>query len=164
MSEKWNRQWLDLADAIGSWSKDPSTKVGCIIVGDANQILAQGYNGFPRGINDDPAKYADRELKYRMIEHAERNAIYNAARTGTSLVGSTVYVPYFPCIDCARGIIQSGVVEVVTPSPSQQPDLLTRWRANFVMSCDMLTQAGVRITYVERNLGERPKQDYREPR
>lgn len=109
----WDERYLYLAGVIASWSKDLSTKVGCVIVGDAGQILATGYNGIPRGVSDDVPGRHERPEKYLWFEHAERNAIYNAARSGLSLVGATLYIPWHPCADCARGIIQSGIQTVV---------------------------------------------------
>lgn len=109
----WDRRYMDVADLLATWSKDPHRQVGCVIVGDAGQILATGYNGMPRGVNDDvPGRY-ERPEKYFWFEHAERNAIYNAARAGLSLVGARMYATYSPCADCARGIIQSGIWTVV---------------------------------------------------
>lgn len=149
---KWDKRWLDLADHIGSWSKDQSTKVGCVIVGDANQILSQGYNGFPRGVNDTTPERHQRPTKYKWTEHAERNAIYNAARTGTNLTGAVLYVPWFPCSDCSRGIVQAGIAAVVTTVPESYESLfLARWADDFKISCEILTESRVGIQYVERD-------------
>ena len=84
--DKWDERYLRLAKEVSTWSKDPSTKVGAIAVLDGS-VLAQGYNGFPKGVNDDPAKYADRETKYKYTVHAEMNCIFNAAQNGVSLYG-----------------------------------------------------------------------------
>jgi len=147
---KWDSRWLNLADHVSAWSKDRSTKVGCIVVGEANQILTQGYNGFPRGVNDNLPERHERPLKYRWTEHAERNAIYNAARTGTSLIGSTLYVPWFPCTDCARGIVQSGIAAVVTVNPwSYRRDFMDRWAEDFNISYSILFEANVTVRYVD---------------
>ena len=85
MSEKWDRRFLDLASHICGWSKDPSTKVGCVVVGEDREIRSTGFNGFPRGIEDSMERLDDRELKYPLICHAEENAIMHAARFGSSL-------------------------------------------------------------------------------
>ena len=82
MSEKWDKRYLELARHISEWSKDPSTKIGAIAIGDHGQVLSQGYNGFPRGINDDTFRLTVREVKYKYIVHAEMNAIYNASFNG----------------------------------------------------------------------------------
>ena len=147
----WDTRWLELADHIGSWSKDRSTKVGCVIVGSANQILSLGYNGFPRGVNDYVPERHDRPAKYRWTEHAERNAIYNAARTGTNLTGGVLYVPWFPCIDCARGIVQAGIKAVVSTMPENyEEEFLARWADDFRTSYEILNESRVAIRYVER--------------
>ena len=150
--QKWDKRWLDLADNIGAWSKDRSTKVGCIVVGEANQVLSIGYNGFPRGVNDTPPERHQRPAKYKWTEHAERNAIYNAARTGTNLTGAVLYVPWFPCIDCGRGIVQSGIAAVVTTIPKNyEAEFLSRWAQEFRVSHEILFESGVDIYYVERD-------------
>lgn len=147
----WDARWLELAALIASWSKDRSTQVGSVIVGGGNQILTTGYNGFPRGVNDNIDSRYERPVKYRYIEHAERNAIYNAARYGIRLAGTTIYTPYYPCTDCARGIIQAGITTVVTPEMldgDKQEDLLSRWGDDFMISRVMLLEASVDIQYI----------------
>lgn len=151
MSElNWDQRWLALADHVGQWSKDRSTKVGCVIVGNANQILSLGYNGFPRGVNDTTPERHQRPTKYAWTEHAERNAFYNAARTGTSLTGAVLYVPWFPCIDCARGIVQAGISAVVTTSPTTYAvEFVRRWDESFTVSYEIMNEAQVQVRYVE---------------
>lgn len=147
LAVSWSERYLDVADLVGSWSKDPSTKVGCVIVGDAGQILAQGYNGFPRGVYDDESKVPDRYQrpdKYLWTEHAERNAIYNAARSGTPLVGAHLYVPYYPCADCARGIIQSGIKTVTVGRHA----LDLRWTDSLDVARIMFQEAGIIVRSV----------------
>jgi dCMP deaminase len=104
----WDLRFLRLAEHIGTWSKDRSTRVGCVIVGPHQEIRAIGCNGFPRGADDDLDARHARPAKYKWTEHAERNAIYNSARAGISIDGCTMYLPWFPCMDCARAIVQSG--------------------------------------------------------
>ena len=115
MSDKWDKRFLDLAKHISEWSKDPSTKVGCIVVGEDREIRSTGFNGFPRGIEDKQERLEDREQKYPMICHAEENAIMHAARIGISLKGTTAYVTWPPCSRCTRSLIQAGVSEVIYP-------------------------------------------------
>ena len=122
MSEKWDRRFIDLALHISGWSKDPSTKVGCVVVGEDREIRSTGFNGFPRGIDDSMERLEDRELKYPLICHAEENAIMHAARIGISLKDCTAYVTWPPCTRCARSLIQAGVVEVVYPGNIEIPD------------------------------------------
>ncbi len=147
----WDARWLELTALIASWSKDRSTQVGSVIIGGGNQILTTGYNGFPRGVNDNIDSRYERPVKYRYTEHAERNAIYNAARYGIRLAGTTIYTPYYPCTDCARGIIQAGITTVVIPEMldgDKQEDLLSRWGDDFMISRVMLLEAGVDIQYI----------------
>ena len=114
----WGDKYIHLAKEISTWSKDPSTKVGAIVVGCDGQILSQGFNGFPRGIKDTPERLNNRERKYELVVHAEMNAIYNASLNGVSLKDSTLYVYGLPiCNECAKGIIQVGIKKVVAMRP-----------------------------------------------
>ena len=124
MSIKWDKRFIELAKHIANWSKDPSTKVGCVVVGEDREIRSTGFNGFPRGIKDDEERLLDREQKYPLICHAEENAIMHAARIGVSLKGSTAYVTWPPCTRCARSLIQAGIKEIVYPNPGKIPE---RW-------------------------------------
>ena len=142
MSAKWDQRFLNLAEHISGWSKDPSTKVGCVVVGEDREIRSTGFNGFPRGIADDSERLSDREKKYPLICHAEENAIMHAARIGLSLKGCTAYVTWPPCTRCARSLIQAGVIEVVYPSGSEVPE---RWMSDFEMSTQMMNEAGLNI-------------------
>ncbi len=145
MSEKWDNRFLGLAKHISDWSKDPSTKVGCVVVGEDREVRSTGFNGFPRGIEDTAERLNDREQKYPMICHAEENAIMHAARIGISLKGCTAYVTWPPCSRCARSLIQAGVAEVVYPADSEIPE---RWQEDFDISNRMMSEAGVRIRSV----------------
>src|SRR4249919_3629015 len=108
---------LALARETGSLSKDRSRKVGAVVA-DANfQVKVSACNGFPRGAREDINSRYERPLKYLWTEHAERNAIYQAARNGIALEGCTMYVPWFPCMDCARAIVQSGISRLVAIAP-----------------------------------------------
>ena len=110
----WDKRYMCLAHMIADWSKDPSTKVGAIIVGNKGQILSQGYNGFPRGIKDTTEKLINREIKYMHTVHAEMNAIYNASYSGVCLDNAILYVYGLPvCSECAKGIIQVGIKKVI---------------------------------------------------
>ena len=116
----WGDKYIHLAKEISTWSKDPSTKIGAIVVGCDGQILSQGFNGFPRGIKDSEERLNDRERKYELVVHAEMNAIYNASLTGVSLRDSTLYVYGLPiCNECAKGIIQVGIKKVVAMRPKE---------------------------------------------
>lgn len=142
MSVKWDNRFLELAKHISGWSKDPSTKVGCVVVGEDREIRSTGFNGFPRGINDDASRLTDRDKKYPLICHAEENAIMHAARIGISLKGSTAYVTWPPCSRCARSLIQAGIEEIVYPETKAIPE---RWLEDFNTSNGMLLEAGIRV-------------------
>ena len=109
----WDEYYLNICKVVATRSKDPNTQVGCIIAGPAHEIRSTGYNSLPRGIRDDVPERLERPTKYLWMEHAERNAIYNAARCGTTLEGCTIYIELMPCMDCARAIVQAGIREVV---------------------------------------------------
>ena len=144
-SEKWNYRFLAVADLVATWSKDPSTKTGAVVVGPDKEIRATGYNGLVRGVNDDVAERMERPTKYDFFEHAERNAIYNACLTGTSLRGCTIFFFFFPCTDCARAIIQAGIKEVVTYEYiTTDSDPKNTWRDKLNYSAQMFEEAGVK--------------------
>ena len=142
MSEKWDKRFLALALHISGWSKDPSTKVGCVVVGEDREIRSTGFNGFPRGIDDSFERLNDRNQKYPMICHAEENAIMHAARIGLSLKGAIAYVTWPPCSRCARSLIQAGVKEVVYPEKVEIPE---RWAEDFDIATGMMKEAGVHV-------------------
>lgn len=125
------------------FSKDPSKKVGAIILApESLQILSLGYNGMPRGVDETQNERWKRPTKMYWVEHAERNALYNACRHGTPLSGSIAVVTMFPCCDCARALIQSGIQLVV----SEEPDLNhERWGEHFKISIEMFKEAGVEV-------------------
>lgn len=146
----WDEKFMGLAFTVASWSKDPSTKVGAVIVGPKNEVRSLGYNGIPRNVRDDIEERSIRPAKYMWFEHAERNAIYNAARVGTPIEGSTLYcltTPAFfgpPCADCTRAIIQSGIVRVVCRSGSEDyGKWAERWRESFETSLKMMDESHV---------------------
>ena len=147
-SEKWNYRFLELATLVASWSKDPSTKTGAVVVGPDKEIRATGYNGLVRGVADDIPERMERPTKYDFFEHAERNAIYNACLTGTQLKGCTIFCTLTPCTDCARAIIQAGIKEVITYEykPTDN-DPKNTWRDKLNYSAQMFSEAGV--AYIE---------------
>lgn len=117
---RWDYYFMDMATLVASKSKDRSTRVGCVIVGPNHEVRTTGYNGFCRGMNDDVEERHQRPEKYLWSEHAERNAIFNAARNGIRIEDCTAYTTVFPCADCARAMIQSGIVRVVTSPINNQ--------------------------------------------
>ncbi len=143
---KWDVRMLEMATMVASWSKDKSRKTGCIITGPNREIRSTGYNGFPRGVVDStPARHV-RPAKYLWTEHAERNAIYNAARCGTPLDGCTIYLPWYPCAECARAIIQCGITTVVGVEPDWNDP---KYAEDFKVVVRMLAEARVIQRFVE---------------
>jgi dCMP deaminase len=153
--DKWDARFMAIAAQVATWSKDRSTQVGCVIVSLDRDILATGYNGFPRRVNDDIDTRHERPAKYKFTEHAERNAVYAAAKRGTALVGATMYVPWFPCCDCARAIVQAGISRLVAFEPDFADE---RWGADHRTAVEILAESRVIITYLAR-----PSTDTMEP-
>ncbi len=144
-SAKWNYRFMAIAQDLAKWSKDHSTGVGCIIVGPDKEIRSGGYNGFPRGVNDEIAERYERPLKYAFTEHAERNAIYNATLYNASLRGCVMYVTLPSCPDCARSIIQTGIKEVIAmAAPNTRANNIPGWRDMIGISTQMFHEAGVK--------------------
>lgn len=146
----WDEFFIQQAELWATKSKDRSTKVGVVVVGEGNAILSAGYNGFPRGVDDDKDERHERPAKYLFTEHAERNAVYNAANIGVSLRGSTVYFNFepIPCADCCRALIQAGVTRLVgykRPFPGKG----TQWEESLATSRLMLQEAGVEVVELE---------------
>jgi dCMP deaminase len=141
--DKWDLRFLRIAEEVRSWSKDPGTTVGCVLVKD-RRILATGYNGFPATLSDSLDLYADREYKLSVVVHAEKNALFNAAKNGANTESCIAYVTFPPCSQCAAALIQAGVKVVVCPDPASSPE---RWRTNFRIASDIMVESGVRILY-----------------
>lgn len=138
---KWDIRFLELAKLVAGWSKDPSTKTGAVIVDADRRVVSVGYNGFAKGVDDDPERYANRELKYKMIVHCERNAMLFAER---SLKGCTLYTwPFMSCSVCAAMVIQSGVTRCVAPVIPEH--LKGRWQEDMALAAQMFAEAGVRL-------------------
>ena len=149
MSElnKWDKRYLALAKEVASWSKDPSTQVGAVTVGNKKEVLSQGFNGFPRGIVDSEDRYNNRETKYKYVVHAEMNAIYNATYSGVSLDGAVLYVYGLPiCSECAKGIIQVGIKKVIIEKSKE----LDNWNESVALSQEMFEEAGVELVITSK--------------
>ena len=132
---KWDKNFLELSKTVSTFSKDPSTKVGAVIVDGDNRVISIGYNGFPKGVKDDH-RLDNRDLKYDMVVHAEANALLFA---NAPTKGCTIYTwPFQPCSRCASLIIQAGVQRVVSVENEE-----TRWVSNFQLAHDMLAEARV---------------------
>lgn len=136
-----------MANLVSEKSKDRRSKIGAVIVGPDREIRSTGYNGFPRGIDDEFEDYHQRPLKYRVTEHAERNCIYHAARIGVSLKDCTLYLNTFPvpCADCTRAIVQAGISTIKGPSENV---ISERWDDNLLIAKEMLTQVGIQIKVI----------------
>jgi dCMP deaminase len=128
------------------FSKDPNTKVGALFLApNSLQVLCQGYNGFPRNIDEGDMARWERPQKYFYVSHAEQNCISNACRHGTPLEGSIAVVTMFPCTTCAKLMIQAGIKGLVTKKPDME---CSRWGEEFTYSLEMFNEAGVIIMYV----------------
>ena len=128
-----------------SHSEDPDTRVGALLLRPDGALLSSACNAMPRGVKRLSTRW-ERPEKYRFVEHAERNAIYECARLGVSTQGSTAVLTLFCCTECARGMIQAGVVRVVTPRPNLQ---CMRWGTDWINARDILEEAGVEVEWVE---------------
>jgi len=148
-STHWDSRWMALAQLVATWSKDRGRKVGAVIVGPDNEVRSTGFNGIPRGVDDDVEERHDAASgeKYLWVSHAERNAIYNAALLGVSTKGCTIYVPWYPCIECAKAIVQSGIGRIVC----FEPDLAdSNWGKDFEKSLIILGEGNVVTKLVEQ--------------
>lgn len=142
-SDQENLYFMQQAKENEKRSKDTSTKVGCVIVNqNTGEIISDGYNIFPRGVNQNIPERTERPLKYDFTEHAERNAIYAAAKEGVSTRNCILYVTLPPCVDCARAIIQSGIREVFY-MPDLKHQNIPGWRDKLAISFQMFDEAGV---------------------
>jgi dCMP deaminase len=147
---KWEEYFRRIAHQVRLKSKDIHTQIGAVIVGTDNEIVSTGYNSFPRGINDEVASRQERPEKYYWFEHAERNAIYNAARIGVSTKGCTMYLTCgIPCADCARGIINAGITTIVCEPYPTFGTSGALWDEHAKRSLIMFDEAGVEVKYYE---------------
>lgn len=149
-SERWDIHFLQLCVDHARMSKDPSTRVGAVIVGPDREIRSAGFNGFPHGIADTEERLRDRDVKLRLIVHAEMNAVLLAARVGTPLKGCVLYLAATddsgtvwggcPCVRCTVEVIQAGIVEVVSFPRKAVP---SRWHDDLTLAESLLNEAGV---------------------
>ena len=146
---RWVEYFRKLAHTVKLKSKDENTQIGAIIVGKDKEIISTGYNSFPRGINDGVKARQERPEKYFWFEHAERNAIYNAARIGVSTDGTTMYLNCgIPCADCTRGIINAGIVRIFCERGEHGAKGI-KWEESAERSWDMLEEAGVEVCFYD---------------
>lgn len=146
MMDKWDGRFIRLAQLVAGWSKDPSTKVGSVIVRPDRTVASVGYNGFPRGTDDHPDLYNDRAVKYERVVHAECNAVLNAKEP---LDGYTCYIwPLPSCANCAATLIQSGITNVIYPEGHPTAE---RFKDSIQIGSDMFHEAGVFCKVYEFN-------------
>lgn len=148
---KWDMRYLDLAKRVGSWSKDPSTKVGAVLVRPDNSIASTGFNGFGPGEDDSPELYADREYKNKNVIHAEINAFKFLGKDKTAL-GYTIYTSFPCCPDCAEKIIEKGVRRVVCcslPLVGRDPEWVDKWIARVKESLSVFEKANVEVVFFD---------------
>lgn len=144
---KWDSYFLDIAEVVRQKSKDPSSKIGAVLVDKNNSIFSTGFNGFPIGVDETDESRWERPIKYEYVCHAERNAIALAARKGSTCDGATLYLvgfgpPTAPCTECTKMIIQSGIIRVVgRPFIPARPD----WIKDLQFSVALLEEAGVKF-------------------
>jgi dCMP deaminase len=144
----WDQYYLEICKVVAARSKDPNTQIGCVIVGPNHEIRSTGDNSFPRGIRDDVPERLVRPTKYLWIEHAERNGICNAARAGTATESCTIYVEIMPCMDCARAIVQAGIIEVVVSSERMALYSSDHYDEHFRMTETLFEEAQVKVRRV----------------
>ena len=141
MEKKWDKRYLDLAFHIALWSKDPSTKVGSVIVSPSNKIVSLGYNGFPKGVSDLAERYENRETKLLFVSHAERNAMDNAP---VDLSWHIIYTTLLPCNECCKSIIARGIKRIVSVKYDSGQD-----RYNHNITKTMCEEAKILISFVD---------------
>lgn len=147
--ESWYEYLFMLSYAVAMKSKDESSKFGAIIVNDNKSIISTGYNSFPRGLNDSVKERQQRPDKYLYFEHSERNAIYNAARTGAHTEGCTIYTQGMPCADCARAVVQAGIKRIILHQQwaDEAKKLFDGWEKSQAASKVIFDECGVVVDY-----------------
>ena len=140
----WDDYFMSMVYLVASRSTDESTHIGAVVVGQNNEIRSTGYNGLPRNVSAsiDHRHEQQNGEKYLWYDHAERNAIFNAARVGIPLQGTVMYTNLFPCAECARAIVQSGIVRLKTYSP---PENDKQYDRSFEVSQAVLNEGGVEV-------------------
>lgn len=140
--DKWTYRFLDLAKEVSTWSKDPSTKVGAVIVDHKQRVISTGFNGFPQKIEDKEEDYLNREVKMKKIIHGEINALIFAQR---SIEGCTLFTyPFAPCHSCSSIFIQAGITKVI--APNYEPE---RWKESFTLSKELFKEARVKLELID---------------
>lgn len=143
MIDKWDERFLQLAKHAASWSKDPSTQVGAVVVRRDRTVASMGFNGFPWGVEDSQERLEDRDTKYKLVVHAEANALLFAREP---LFNCSLFCTLQPCSTCTGLIIQSGIARVVAARPTEEQQ--ERWGADMELAERMFTEAGVELVLV----------------
>lgn len=144
----WDDYFMAMTYLVAMKSKDPSSKIGALIIGPDKEIRSTGFNGLPRGMEDGRPEREQRPQKYSYYEHGERNAVYNAARMGTSVNGCTMYTQGIPCADCGRAVIQAGIKKIVVDARYDAEARAVSdklWSESCGRAKEMLLEAGVEI-------------------
>lgn len=148
MTPEKAKKFLGIAQAVAALSKDISTKVGAVLIGPDGEGGPWGYNGAPRGCKaDEDERFSIRDERLFWAEHAERNALYAAARSGVSVKGWSIVVTHFPCMDCARAIVQSGIKTVVSYQPADEFKL--RWHEHFSRATQLFNECGINVVMLD---------------
>ena len=146
----WDQLFMNMVYLVAMKSKDQSTNIGAIIVGPGNEVVSVGYNSFVRGCDDNVPERQERPEKYFWFEHAERNAIYNSARIGAIPLGCKMYTQALPCMDCARGVVQAGIKELILDTTFSE----VLFGKNFVwddhqeQAAQLFKETGVEVRYI----------------
>lgn len=148
----WQEYYMRHAYLAADKSKDPKTKIGAVLVKD-NRLISSGFNGFPYGVKDTADRYEDRELKHKLVVHAEANAVLQGALMGHSTHESTLYTPGIPCCECMKSVIQGGIVKIVVHK--QWPNLThsPKWMESFKIAEMMMRESGITLDYFDGKLG-----------
>ena len=150
----WDEFFMLHVYLVASKSKDPSTKIGAVIVRD-NTVISEGYNGFCRKVNDNIAERWNRPEKYAWIEHGERNSIFNAARNGIKTLDGVMFTQEVPCVDCGRSVIQAGIKEIVLHkqwSDIWKQIMQDKWKGAAEITLTMFKEAGINVRWLDKQL------------
>lgn len=146
-ANKWTLRFMDMALRSATWSKDPSTKVGAVLVSPMNGVISTGFNGFPHCVEDSADRLSDRSAKLRFTVHAELNALLWALRHNCRVDGATIFVTHPPCAHCAAALAQAGVKRVVADWPAAA--FIDRWMADMLAGSDMFAETGINYQWLD---------------
>jgi dCMP deaminase len=141
----WDEYFMTMAYLVAMKSRDPSTKVGAVIVGPDHEVRSTGYNGLPRGAKEIEDRYVEKAYKYMALNHAEENAILHCARVGVPIKGCKLYTPWIPCCRCTKAILQAGIIEVIYDENFPGNDLKQQysWQESIALSRELMGEAGI---------------------